>query len=56
MKPLSESLTDLAALVKRVEESAAAVRAKHRAALQAFVRAELARAEALSWPRGGEQT
>jgi hypothetical protein len=35
MKPLSESLTDLAARVKRVEDSAAAVREKNRAALQA---------------------
>jgi len=35
MKPLSESLMDLAARVKRLEDSAAAVREQNRAALQA---------------------
>ena len=35
MKPLSESLMDLAARVKRLEDSAAAVREKNRGALQA---------------------
>jgi cell division protein FtsB len=35
MKTLSESLMDLAARVKRLEDSAAAVQEKNRAALQA---------------------
>jgi len=35
MQPLSESLMDLACRVKRLEDSAAAVREKNRAALQA---------------------
>ena len=57
MKTLSESLMDLAGRVKRLEDSAAAVQEKNRAALHArrdeldaaewaAVRAELARGEA----------
>ena len=40
MKPLSESLLDLAARVKRLEDSAAAVREQNRAARAAAENAE----------------